>query len=66
MRRPGQARAAFEKFRIYDLPRGEYYRRAIESGDATEREIALAIAGAVARQFPQDREAREALERLSP
>ena len=66
LRRPGQARAAFEKFRIYDLPRGEYYRRAIESGDAMEREIALAVARAVARQFPQDYAAREALERFSP
>jgi tetratricopeptide (TPR) repeat protein len=66
LRRPDQARTAFEKFRIYDLPRGEYYRRAIESGDATEREIALAIARAVAGQFPQDHEAREAIERLSP
>ena len=64
--RPGRARAAFEKFRIYDLPRGEFYRRAIESGDAMEREIALAVARAVAQQFERDRYAREAIERLVP
>jgi 4-amino-4-deoxy-L-arabinose transferase-like glycosyltransferase len=65
-RRPGQARAAFRKFRIYDLPRGEYYRRAIESGDAMEREIALVVARAVVQQYPRDRYAREAVERLLP
>ena len=65
-RRPRQARAAFGKFRIYDLPRGEFYRRAIESGDAMEREIALAVARAVAQQFECDRYAREAVERLVP
>jgi tetratricopeptide (TPR) repeat protein len=65
VRRPDQARVAFGKFRIYDLPRGEYYRRAIESGDAMEREVALAVARAVAQQFPQDRAAREVLERFS-
>jgi tetratricopeptide (TPR) repeat protein len=64
--RPGRARAAFGKFRIYDLPRGEFYRRAIESGDAMEREIALAVARAVAQQFERDRYAREAVERLVP
>jgi hypothetical protein len=65
-RHPGPARAAFGKFRIYDLPRGGYYRRAIESGDDIEREIALEVARAVAQQFPRDRYAREAEERLSP
>jgi len=66
VQRPAPARAAFGKFRIYDLPRGGYYRRAIESGDAIEREIALEVARAVAQQFPRDRYAREAEERLSP
>jgi len=64
--RADQARAAFETFRTHDLPRGEYYRRAIESGDVMEREIALVAARAIARQFPSDRYAREAVERLSP
>jgi tetratricopeptide (TPR) repeat protein len=63
--RLGKARSAFGKFRIYDLPHGEFYRRAIESADEDDRAIALAAARAIARQFPRDRLAREAVEVLS-
>jgi Flp pilus assembly protein TadD len=61
----GKARSAFGKFRIYDLPHGEFYRRAIESADEADRAIALAAARAIARQFPRDRLARETVELLS-
>jgi tetratricopeptide (TPR) repeat protein len=61
----GQARSAFEKFRVYDLPRGDYYRRAIESANEGDRAIALAAARAIKRLFPGDRLAREAVEILS-
>ena len=64
-RRFEKARSAFAKFRIYDLPRDEFYRRAIESADEGDRAIALAAASAIARQFPRDRLAREAVELLS-
>jgi len=64
-RRFEKARSAFAKFRIYDLPRGEFYRRAIESAGEADRAIALAAASAIARQFPRDRLAREAVELLS-
>jgi 4-amino-4-deoxy-L-arabinose transferase-like glycosyltransferase len=61
----GRARSAFGKFRIYDLPHGDFYRRAIESADEEDRAIALAAARAIARQFPRDRLARETVELLS-
>jgi hypothetical protein len=61
----GEARSAFGKFRIYDLPHGEFYRRALESGNEADRAIALAAARAIARQFPRDRLAQEAVELLS-
>ncbi len=61
----GKARSAFGQFRVYDLPRGEYYRSAIASADAGDRAIALSAARTIARQFPRDRLAREALEHLS-
>jgi 4-amino-4-deoxy-L-arabinose transferase-like glycosyltransferase len=64
-KRFGKARSAFGKFRIYDLPRGDYYRRAIESGNEDDRAIALAAAQAIARHFPRDRLARETVEVLS-
>jgi len=64
-KRFGKARSAFGKFRIYDLPRGDYYRRAIESADEDDRAIALSAARAIARHFPRDRLAREAVEVLS-
>jgi Flp pilus assembly protein TadD len=60
-----RARSAFGKFRIYDLPHGEFYRRAIESADEEDRAIALAAARAIARQFPRDRLSRETVELLS-
>jgi 4-amino-4-deoxy-L-arabinose transferase-like glycosyltransferase len=61
----GKARSAFGKFRVYDLPHGDYYRRAIEGTDEDDRAIALAAARAIARHFPPDRLAREAVEVLS-
>jgi Flp pilus assembly protein TadD len=61
----GQARLAFGKFRIYDLPHGDFYRRAIDSADEEDRAIALAAARAIARQFPRDRLSRETVELLS-
>ena len=61
----GKARLAFGKFRIYDLPRGEFYRRAIEGRDEADRAIALAAARAIARQFPRDRLAHQAVDVLS-
>jgi tetratricopeptide (TPR) repeat protein len=61
----GRARSAFGEFRIYDLPQGGFYRRAIASGDAADRGIALEAARAIARQFPRDRLAPEAVESLS-
>jgi Flp pilus assembly protein TadD len=64
-RRFGAARSAFEKFRIYELPHGEYYRRAIEGEDAADRAIALSAARAVVQHFPRDRLAREAAKLLS-
>jgi len=63
--RIGKARLAFAKFRIYDLPRGDFYRSALESKNAADRAIALSAARAVARQFPRDPLAHEAVERLS-
>jgi tetratricopeptide (TPR) repeat protein len=64
-KRFGEARSAFGKFRIYNLPRGDYYRRAIESADEDDRAIALAAAHAIVRHFPRDRLAHEAVEVLS-
>jgi tetratricopeptide (TPR) repeat protein len=64
-KRFGKARSAFGKFRIYDLPRGNYYRRAIESANEDDRTIALAAARAIVKHFPRDRLAREAVEVLS-
>jgi len=63
-KRFGKARAAFGKFRIYDLPRGDYYRRAIEGPNEDDRTIALAAARAIVRHFPRDRLARETVEVL--
>jgi tetratricopeptide (TPR) repeat protein len=64
-KRFGKARSAFGKFRIYDLPRGDYYLRAIEGADEDDRAIALAAARAIVRYFPGDRLARETVEVLS-
>jgi len=64
-KRFGKARSAFGKFRIYDLPRGDYYRRAIEGADEDNRTIALAAARAIVKHFPRDRLARETVEVLS-
>jgi tetratricopeptide (TPR) repeat protein len=61
----GKARSAFGKFRVYDLPRGEFYRSAIASADEEDRAIALAAARAIARQFPRDQRAHEAVELLT-
>jgi hypothetical protein len=61
----GKARSAFGKFRVYDLPRGEFYRGAIESADEADRAIALAAARAIARQFPRDKLAHEAVDLLT-
>ena len=43
----------------------KYYRRAIESRDEADRTIALAAARAIARQFPRDRLAYQAVDLLS-
>ncbi|MBW2494625.1 MAG: glycosyltransferase family 39 protein [Deltaproteobacteria bacterium] len=64
-KRFGKARSAFGQFRIYDLPRGDYYRRAIDSADEGDRAVALAAARAVSQYFPRDRLARETIEVLS-
>ncbi len=64
-KRFGKAKSAFGKFRVYDLPRGDYYRRAIESADEGDRAVALAAARAIVRHFPRDRLARETVEVLS-
>jgi tetratricopeptide (TPR) repeat protein len=61
----GEARSAFGKFRIYDLPRGGFYRRAIKSADEEDRAIALAAARAIAHHFPLDRRAQKAVDLLS-
>jgi tetratricopeptide (TPR) repeat protein len=64
-KRFGKARSAFGKFRIYDLPRGDYYRHAIESANEGDRTIALVAAHAIVKHFPRDRLARETVEVLS-
>jgi tetratricopeptide (TPR) repeat protein len=61
----GNARSAFGKFRVYDLPRGEFYRSAVASADEADRAIALAAARAIALQFPRDQLAHEAVEILT-
>jgi len=63
--RPGKARSEFAKFRIYDLPQGDFYRSALESGNDADRVIALAAARAILRQFPRDPLAREAVQLLA-